>query len=105
MISTIFSACYLEELEAFNGVGLQIVCSDSVIDFDWNKEVRYTMKNSIEKYACEKSSHLKAAEIFIDAVRTRNPQFIKSTYSDALKTFEITLAANESINSLKPVYL
>jgi myo-inositol 2-dehydrogenase / D-chiro-inositol 1-dehydrogenase len=105
VIASVFTACYLEDLKAFNGAGFQIVCSDSVVDYDWDKEVRYTMKNSIEKTSIEGGSHLKAVQTFIEAVKTGNPEFIKSTYSDSLKTFEITLAANESMNSLKPVFL
>ncbi|HEY5583874.1 MAG TPA: Gfo/Idh/MocA family oxidoreductase [Ruminiclostridium sp.] len=105
VVATIFTACYLEELKNFNGAGLQIICNDCVIDYDWDKEVRYTNKDSIEKTIIEGKSHFKAVQTFIEAIKTGNPEFIKSTYSDSVKTFEITIAANESIKSLKPVYL
>jgi myo-inositol 2-dehydrogenase / D-chiro-inositol 1-dehydrogenase len=105
VIATVFTACYLDELEGFSGAGLQIVCNDAVIEYDWNKEVRYTLNKSTKKILIEGGSHEKAVKTFIDAIKTGEPKFIKSTYSDAVKTFELTLAANESINSLKPVKL
>jgi len=40
---------------------------------------------------------------FIDAVRLRDPSKILCTYSDALGTLKVTLAANESMESGKPV--
>jgi hypothetical protein len=45
----------------------------------------------------------KAEQKFIDSVRTGDGQGIKSTYSDAVKTLELTLASNKSMNSIKPV--
>jgi len=105
VIATVFTACYLEELENYSGAGLQIFCNDSIIEYNCNKEGTYTMKNSIEKIPFNGSSHLKAVQIFIEAIKTGNPEFIKSPYSDAVKTLEITLAANESINSMNPVLL
>lgn len=105
VIATVFTACYLDDLAAFNGAGLQIICSDSIIDYDWNKEARYTMKDSVEKSIIEGNSHFKAVEVFIDAVKTGNTAFIKSNYTDSVKTLEITLAANESIMNGKPVFL
>ena len=40
---------------------------------------------------------------FIEAIRTGKKDKIKSTYSDALKTFLVTCAANESMESGMPV--
>jgi hypothetical protein len=48
-------------------------------------------------------SHLKAVPKYIDSVRTGDSQGIKSTYSDAVKTLELTLASNESMDSIKPI--
>ncbi|HOV72870.1 MAG TPA: Gfo/Idh/MocA family oxidoreductase [Candidatus Hydrogenedentes bacterium] len=42
-------------------------------------------------------------KVFIEAVRTGKRTRIKSTYADALKTFNVTIAANESIVSGLPV--
>ncbi|HIE53421.1 MAG TPA: Gfo/Idh/MocA family oxidoreductase [Armatimonadetes bacterium] len=44
-----------------------------------------------------------ADEVFIEAVRNRDPARILSPYRDALKTLEVTLAANESARTGRPV--
>ncbi|MBC7960030.1 MAG: Gfo/Idh/MocA family oxidoreductase [Vallitaleaceae bacterium] len=105
VIATVFTACYLQDLEAYRGAGLQIICNDAIIDYDWNKEVRYTLKSEVKKVDIEANSHFASAQTFIEAVKTGNGQSIKSTYSDSVKTFEMTMAANESIKSGKPVIL
>ena len=40
---------------------------------------------------------------FIEAVKTSNPDLIRSTYRDAVKTLAVTLAVNESVKAAKPV--
>jgi len=42
-------------------------------------------------------------EAFIHAVRTGDRSVIRSDYFDALKTTEVTLGANESARTGKPV--
>ncbi len=43
--------------------------------------------------------------VFINSVKTKNNSRIKCNYSDALKTLNVTLAANKSIESREKVYL
>ena len=104
-IATVFTGCYLEELEDFAGVGFQIICSDSIVEYDWDQEVRYIKKKGIEKVSVAESSHMRAVQMFIEAIKSGNPNLIKSPYADAVKTLAITLAANESIKSGQMVYL
>ena len=42
-------------------------------------------------------------KVFIEAVRTGKTTHIRSPYSDAIKSFSVTCAANESIESGMPV--
>jgi hypothetical protein len=42
-------------------------------------------------------------KVFIDAVRTGKKTKIQSSYSDAMKSFMVTWAANESIKQGLPV--
>ena len=57
-------------------------------------------------YEGESGSVYKAQDdAFIEAIRTGNPSLIRSTYDDALRTAEITLAANESAATGLPVVL
>ncbi|HEX3047344.1 MAG TPA: Gfo/Idh/MocA family oxidoreductase [Bacillota bacterium] len=99
VIATVFTGCYLEDIPGFAGAGFQIVCSDSIVEYDWQQEVRYHGNSQLEKIPVKESSHLRAVRAFIEAVKTGNPGGIKSTYADAVKTLKITLAANQSIQS------
>jgi len=103
VIASVVTACYLENNTNFNGISFQIVCNDTVIEYDWDKELRYITEDSIKKVEFNGSSHLKAAETFIEAIRTGRPEIIKSPYSDAVKTLRATLATNESITSAMPI--
>ena len=102
VLATVETACYLDDIKHFNGVGFRIVCEDEIIEYDWNKEFRYITNDSIRKVSVTGSSHLKAVEEFINSVRTGDSHGIKSTYSDAVKTFELTIASNESMKSQSP---
>ncbi len=42
-------------------------------------------------------------EVFVEAVRTKNPALIKSPYSDAVKSLAVSLAMNESADEGRPV--
>ena len=42
-------------------------------------------------------------EVFVEAVKTKNPGLIKSPYEDAVKTLAVTLAMNESADEGRPV--
>jgi len=42
-------------------------------------------------------------ETFVEAIRKNDPSLVRSDYADALKTTEITLGANESARTGKPV--
>jgi myo-inositol 2-dehydrogenase / D-chiro-inositol 1-dehydrogenase len=44
-------------------------------------------------------------EVFIKAVKTKNSKLIRSTYSDAVKTLKVTLAATESIKTGKKILI
>jgi predicted dehydrogenase len=47
----------------------------------------------------QNDSYRREDEVFIDAVRTGNPQAIRSPYSDARKTLAVTLAAQRAVDS------
>ncbi|OUS75003.1 oxidoreductase [Paenibacillus sp. MY03] len=51
------------------------------------------------------SAHKTQDDAFIEAIRTGDRSLILSTYDDALKTVDVTLAANESALSGQPIVL
>ncbi len=104
-VANIMTACYMEEEVPYNRVGFQIFCTDEVIDYHWGDKVMYISGNDTETVDSSKDAHYRSAEVFIQAVKTKNPDLIKSTYSDGLKTLQLTLAANESMIKNKPIDL
>jgi len=105
VIATVFTACYVEDLSEYSGVGFQIICNDAVVDYLWDNKAIYTEKNEKRTHEFVRDSHLKASQTFIEAVKTNNSELIKSSYGDACKTLEITLAANESMKTKQAVFL
>ncbi len=55
-----------------------------------------TFKSKVDPY-------LKEDEVFVESVDTGDDSHILSTYEDALKTHRVTMAANKSIETGKPV--
>ncbi len=57
----------------------------------------------LSQYHPKKDMYFEESRSFIEAVRTGKRNRLRCTYSDALKTFKVTAAANESIQSGLPV--
>lgn len=105
IVASIITGCYFDEGFINSGVGLQIFCKDSTIEYDWMNEARYVSKGETKIMSAAEDGHFRAAKAFIDAVQTKNMNLIKSNYSDAVKTLALTMAANESMISKLPVKL
>lgn len=103
VIANVMTACYIEDLPQYYGAGLQVICKDTIFEYDHGREVRYTTKEGMKSYPVVESSHYSAMEAFIHAVKNNDRTNIKSAYSDAVKSLELTLAANESIASGKVI--
>ena len=97
-ISTFSNTC---ALDFGYTVGLHIVCRNMVI------EVGSRIIESGNAVPMENKTNPNAAEnrAFIDAVKTGKRDAILSDYSDAVRTLAVTLAANESAATGKPVAL
>jgi myo-inositol 2-dehydrogenase / D-chiro-inositol 1-dehydrogenase len=103
VIATILTACYIDDLKFYQGAGLQVICRDSIFEYDHGKEVRYITKDKIENLPVVESSHFNSVEAFIYAIKNNDKSIIRSPYSDAVKSLELTLAANESISTGKAI--
>ena len=69
--------------------GFQIQCSTT--------SLKIISENKKEEFLVSNNYSLLEDEIFVEAVKNNNPAKIKSDYSDGLKSLEVTLAANESM--------
>ena len=58
-----------------------------------------------EGYSNEVSGYTHEDRVFIDAVISGDSSEIRSPYSDALKTLQVTLAASQSFETKQPVFL
>jgi myo-inositol 2-dehydrogenase / D-chiro-inositol 1-dehydrogenase len=91
-------------LGSMNDVGLDLMLRDTVYELRSNS---LTVRHGGETHTYEhrNSAMLDEDRAFVKAVKTGRKLGIKSTYPDALKTLAVTLAANQSAKSGKPVKL
>lgn len=85
-------------LEKGHRTGLTLVGRRFVADFTPSL-LRVTEGKVITEYALEGDPLVTEDETFTKAVRTGDPSAIRSPYADALKTTEVTLAANRSMET------
>ncbi len=90
----------------YNFTDLKILAEKTVLEHGGHRGfLRVYRHNSIEEYRPRVDPYALEDEIFIEAVEKGDTSKIRSTYSDAVKTLEVTLAANESSRTRKPVEL
>ncbi|THF84175.1 Gfo/Idh/MocA family protein [Cohnella fermenti] len=101
MVATISNTCLLP---VGHHVGLDIYTDQGVLELrgDTLLEITAGGKNTHQEVA---NPYFVEDEAFIHAVRTGDRSRILSDYADALRTHEVTVAANESAVSGKPVIL
>ncbi|TKJ45767.1 hypothetical protein CEE34_09735 [Candidatus Aerophobetes bacterium Ae_b3a] len=94
LVGTICSACFLSCGEK---VGMNIYFKDRVIQYDGG--IKIIESNQQSKISSSVDAGLIEDQVFIEAVKTKDASRIRSTYSDALKTLALTLAADESMRT------
>lgn len=82
-------------------VSLEIITPEATLSFSGGN-VTVKEKGLTTEYHPDVNMYEEEDKVFVEAVRTGKRTKIKSTYSDALKTFNVTMAANESIGSGMP---
>lgn len=100
-VGTFQHACLLGKL---NDIGLTLLMRDTVYELEQNT---LTIRSDDETHIFRHTNNamLQEDRVFIAAVSSGKRTLIKSTYADALKTLRVTLAANQSAKSGKPVKL
>ncbi len=100
-VGTISNTCILGQGYT---VGLRVAAKDLVLEIDGGslKVIRpgrtEIISNTVNAFQAENRT-------FIDAVKNRDASGIRSGYDDAMKTLAVTLAANESAETGRPVKL
>jgi predicted dehydrogenase len=100
-IGTFQHACLLGKI---NDIGLTLLMRETVYELEQNT---LTIRTAGETHTYKHTNNamLQEDRAFIQAVSSGKRTLIKSTYADALKTLRVTLAANQSAKSGKPVKL
>ena len=103
VVATLFTGCYVSDQAPNIGNGITFVCRDVRIEYELRSHVRFIKQHSLEEYRSVNNPGMKADRTFIDAVKAKDPSMVLSPYKDSMKSMEIALAANQSIETGMPV--
>lgn len=99
VFGTIFSGCFLKMQ---GKAGMDFYFIDKVVEYTERQKVKINYGNKIEEIFENTSMIIyKEDRAFIEAVKTKNPSLIRSSYEDGLKTLRFTSAANRAIETGK----
>jgi predicted dehydrogenase len=99
LIATLQCGCFNVETEAQDEIVIEIYGKDFSAIYRWDQSLTYKTKKGTKTYYFGNEFHYPALLTFLDAVRSGNSESIKSSYSDAVKTFATTYAANISMET------
>ncbi|WP_349654901.1 Gfo/Idh/MocA family oxidoreductase [Neobacillus sp. DY30] len=101
MVATISNTCILKDS---GKVGLDLYLEEGIIELR-NEHLREINGKQILEYKDQVNPYMVENKIFLEAVKTGNPEKILADYKDSLKTHQVTLAANQSAISGQPIKL
>jgi len=105
IVANLMSGCFVQREGNPIRNGLTIVGRQKSVEYELRTNVCIYTANTkvrINRTVDQSVLHDRA---FLDAVRAKDPTAVRSPYPDALKTLELALAANESMDSGKLVKL
>ena len=100
-VANVTSACMLP---ALGRVKLEVFCRDVYVEVS-GSSVSINRAGNTETSDDNLNGYLREDRVFIDAVKSGDASKIRSSYSDALKTFRITIAASDSFAQGKTMNL
>ncbi len=100
-VASITSTCIINHP---GRIHLDIVTPEFTLTLN-NGTVRVEEDHRVTEYRSECDKYAEENRAFIDAVRTGKKNGIRCTYADAVKTLQVTCAANESAETGMPVKL
>lgn len=102
-VATISNSCLLP---VGGKVGLNVYTDQGVVEVQGSSSrIIRTKEDASAPFPASQRPQLLEDIAFLDAVRTGDQSLIKSSYADSLKTHEVTVAANISAATGKPVKL
>lgn len=103
-IGVIWSGCYIKGAKNVPN-GLDIICPDATINYNRRKSVTIAGSDGVETWENENDFCLDCDRGFVEAVRDDDPAKVRVSYPDAVKSLELSLAANQSLDTGLPVDL
>jgi len=103
-VGVIFSGCYIRGAKNVPN-GLDILCPDVTINYKRRKSVTIAGAEGVETWENENDFTLDSDRGFIAAVRAGDSSKVRVTYPDAVRSLELSLAANKSLDTGLPVDL
>ena len=101
IIGNIITGDYLKGAVPRNGI--EIYCEDARIEYELRSSVRYHSRYLIREEKRAIDQGMRSDRTFIDAVKAQDPTMVRSPYRDGLRSLAVTLAANESLETGKPI--
>ena len=97
ILATIFSTCFMTEGPGKGGI--DIFTKDMTIEYRERKSITVITEDGTELTQVENDYFQDLDNAFIDAVRRKDESALKSTYADAVKTQEVVMAVNQSLET------
>jgi len=102
ILATVFSACFLS---VGNKGGIDIFTKDMVIEYTERRSIHIVRKDRSELVEVQNDYGQAHDNAFIEAVRTGDGSKVRSPYSDAVKTQQVVMAVNRSLETGEPVMI
>ncbi len=83
-------------------VGATLLARDLVVEYTYTR-VTWRTPDASGEFTCDFDGMVREDAAFLKAIQTGDASLVKSTYSDAVKTLAVTLAANASAESKQVV--
>ena len=97
VVCTIFSACYLRGAPGKGG--LDIYCQDVRIEYDLRSNFRIRGPQETREVRHQNDSDRACVDAFVQAVRTGDTSKIRSPYADGVRSLELPLAGQRSVET------
>jgi myo-inositol 2-dehydrogenase/D-chiro-inositol 1-dehydrogenase len=103
VFGVMFSACFIKA--GVRRSGLDIFCDDGSLEYRLRKSVILSTAEGSQTWEVKNKCTIDMDSTFVEAVRTGDGSKIRSTYPDAVKSAELSIAANESLETGRVIHL
>jgi len=95
VLGVMFSACFIKA--GMRRSGLDIFCEDGSLEYHLRRALVLSTADGVQTWEVKNKCTIDMDRTFIEAVRTGDGSKIRSPYPDAVKSAELSIAANESL--------